>query len=226
MATFSVDIKSHKFVNAVPPSVYEELEQLISESGRNSDALITLLQRYHESKATGAEMAQKNSAGIAFDEYLSGDDLSAVQQAYIRGDGTVNAEAIAIALAGEAKRRKTRADNRGGVSVSDRIEEAVTMMMQHNDSFSQDEWYLKEHINTKSLCNASGCNIPAAKSYIEANQDKINAHHETLKGDGLPVSDYFNRQAKRAAKEAGIFEVSRVRYNREDASSIIVTEEF
>jgi hypothetical protein len=154
---------------------------------------------------------------------LSNDEQEAVKASFFTPAGTVDSSKVAKALLAVARRETTQQEKKGDFgAVHIRLKEVTDRMIALNNSAAQ--WYLREAINSKSLSIAARVNVPDAQEFIKANEEAIKAHNAGLRG-GEAVGDYFNRQAKKAAKEAGIFKIQRVRARQDDKQWVIETIE-
>lgn len=176
----------------------EKLLNLWNEFTAARDELTAL----RETAATGSENIF---------HYLSDDEAALIKTSFGTPDGGLDTAKIAAAMLTVARREATRAESGGQLGVTDkRISETVAEMMRLNKSISDEKWFLRESINSKSISVAARVNIPAALEYIKNNQADIDAHNNSLRPDA-PFSTYFNRQARKAAKIAGAFKTNRVR---------------
>jgi hypothetical protein len=218
--SFSLDLASNKISQDAPGA----REYLQAVSGSDADRLIALWRDLQETKAQNERLAQAASAGGEFMQHLSADEQTAVRASFFTAAG-IDSRKLAAALLAVASRENAQVEKKGELgTVQKRLADVASAIMAQNNSYTAEKWYMREMINSKSLTVAAGVNIPAAQEFIEANKAAIEAHNAGLRG-GEPVGDYFNRQAKKAAKENEIFNIPRIRARQNEAKQwVIVTE--
>jgi hypothetical protein len=147
-------------------------------------------------------------------DYGNKSEADLISSAFIRDD-KLDVARVRKALIAQARRDYSAANPSGDkerasyVDVQDRLAIALQEMIKLNES--ADHWYLREMINSKSLSINACANVPTVQTFIKDHQETVDTHNaKYCINDKGKQSTYFNRQARKAAKEAGIESVKRV----------------
>jgi hypothetical protein len=206
MATFSFDLSSKKIMDSGLDAYLANLP-----GASNADKALGMWHEFTALRGEVERLRQVSATGGAFLDTLADDEKAIVKAAFVGADGALDLAKIAAACLGVARRENTQRGKSGELgTVQARLEAVAAEMMRLNSSIAGDKWFMREAINSKSLTVAARVNIPSAQAFIDANKERVEAHNATLR-NGEPVSAYFNRTAKNAAKSAEIFTAQRVR---------------
>lgn len=212
--TFSLDLSSGK-IRESAPGLAEYIGTLPGNS--NADKMIGLWQQFNSARTELDKLRQVSGAGGAFMELIGDEDKPLVRESFMDAAGNLDLLKLAGAVVAVARREATQRSKKGELgTVQTRLEAVLQAIIDLNNSIPADKWFLREMVNSKSLSVAAGSNIPSTQEFIAANQERIAAHNATLR-NGEPVGDYFNRQAKTAAKKTEVFTAKRVRAEKNEA---------